>query len=145
MPNAYDKSGLTQTVDFAYGDVEAALGTVPPESPRDVDFHHAADLLQSICVWLSDSNTVHSAGLRALAISWVLRPRAFRAKSVRQLAKSFGVTRQAIIKYATEVHRLSHGIFTSPTMRKPQTRIDRRRIATAVHKRAGHRMHGKGQ
>jgi hypothetical protein len=142
--SAFDHSGLTQTVDFSYGDVEIALGESDPEPKRDQDFHNAADLLRVICVWLADSQSVHSAGLRALAMSWVLRPRAFKKNSVRKLAKTFGVTRQSIVKYASELHRLSHGIFTGPTMRKPSNRRDRSRIAIQGHKLAGHKLHGNG-
>ena len=120
------------------------LGLAAPcESKQDRQFHAAAELLEGLVGWLGASGTVHSCGLRGLALAWCLRPAIFEEKTVWALSKRFGVTRQAIIKYTSEIHRLSHGLFTTGNMQAPIERQRRRTIAIAAHRRAGHALHAK--
>jgi hypothetical protein len=129
--------------DFDYSEVERALGETATEPPRARRFREAGDLLEALVVWLAGSATIESAGLRAVALCWTLRPRACDAGSGAQLAKRFGLTRQSVSKYVSDIHKLSRGVFTTGTMRPPADRAARREIAREYHKRAGHRLHAE--
>jgi hypothetical protein len=135
---ALDGRQLVAAEQFDFDEIDRRLGTMDPESGRDRAFRQAGDLLEALCVWLAQSATVHSAGLRGLALAWMLRPRAFGDRSTSAIAKRMGTTTQSITKYVSELHRLSHGIFTGPQMHTPETRQQRREICTAYHKRVGH-------
>jgi len=135
---ALDGGHVVSVVGFDYDAVDRELGLTEPEAPRDKAFVQAADLLEALILWLSESATVHACGLRALALSWALRPRAFEHGSVSDMAKHFGVTKQAIGKYMTQVYHLSRGIFTTGTMRPPDARERQSKISNAYHRSAGH-------
>lgn len=131
------------TCDFPYDEIDQRLGNVEPVAPRDKQFHDAADLLEAIAVWLADAKTISSAGLRAVALAWVLRPRAFEEGSLWAVAKRLGCTRQGLQKYTAQIHYMSHGLFTSGTMRLPEFREERRKMAIDCHKRKGHKLRRK--
>ncbi|HOX58959.1 MAG TPA: hypothetical protein P5205_17875 [Candidatus Paceibacterota bacterium] len=131
------------TVDFDFDAIDARLGTAPPETDRDRAFRQAGDLLEVLCVWLADSQTISSAGLRAFALAWTLRPGAFEERSIAELAKRLGVTRQSIGKYCTSVYEMGHGIFQGKMMNNSAAREPRRQIALEYHRRVGHRLRRK--
>jgi hypothetical protein len=136
-----DGTQIVQIEGFDYDEIDRRLGFTEPESNRDRSFHKAADLLETLAVWIAESATVHSAGLRGLALAWMLRPRAFDDRSATAIARRMGTTKQSILKYVSELHRLSHGIFIGPQMRPPENRRERSKITVAYHRRAGHKLH----
>jgi hypothetical protein len=115
------------------------LGLATPESSQDKAFREAGDLLETLVLWLAESATISSCGLRGFALSWMLRPRAFQERSLRQLARRLEVTPQAIAKYVAEVYGLSGGVFVSAGMLNAESRARQSKVAIAAHIRGGHR------
>lgn len=132
-----------QTCGFDYDAVDKALGLREPITPRDKAFADAADLLEVLAVWIADSGTITSAGRRALALAYALRPGSFPDRSTAALARRMGTTRQSLLKYTSEIYRMAHGLFVTRTMQSNGRREKQVRIAKSCHAKAGHILHPK--
>lgn len=114
------------------------LGLAPPITDRQTGLQIAAEFLGEIATWFGQSTSIHSAGLRAYAVALVLRPDVLPDQSATGMARELGVTKQALSKYVSELVLMGEGCFHFAGLRGKADREQRRKLAIAYHRRAGH-------
>lgn len=139
--SAIDDSGrFVQTVQFDHASIDGQLSWTEPEPPavraRNQRFKDASELLGKICEWIADSATLSSAGLRAIGMAFVLRPRFFKQETMSELASFYNVTKQALTRHSRELRELSHGLFVTPNCQTFSPGLSR--AQTEAHRRRGH-------
>jgi hypothetical protein len=139
----WENGELVEVGEFDYDEIDRRLGNKPETEQHDKDIDRAADMLGHLVYWFSTSETINSAGLRAFALSFSLRPDLFSEKTMAELARRLGVTKQALTKRASELFHPSNGIFVGRHMYAPSVRKKRQKISLEYHRRVGHKIHDK--
>ena len=138
---AYDGTRLTPIEDFDFDEIDRRLGLSEPEIAPIRNwtmekFVAATEALNEIIAYLARGNTLHSIGLRGLALSWALRPELFIAKTNADLAKRHGITRQAFGRPLLALFKLGHERFFHNRLQSTvESREMSRKLTTESHAR----------
>ncbi len=126
---------------------DANLGWREPTPDPKEQFNRAmretGECLGKIVSWLAQSDSLSSLGTRSLALIATTQPSALNDCNGSQtgIASRFGITKQAVSKYVSELRDLAPG-FQSRNMHPQSVRAMSRERATEQHQRAGHHMRG---
>jgi hypothetical protein len=96
-------------IEFDWQAVYQALGEHEPESIGP-DYEAMSDALRNLFDWLlavnlDGRNPARAAGLRLMALAWVMNPDRFDGASLRKLTRSMGVSAGRFSTLAAEVRR----------------------------------------
>lgn len=140
-PGLAIEDGMTAkvpTVDFDWDAVELDRGN-PLAGYDDERINTGADILGDIIRWLAESRNVMSAGWRAMALVFLLKPQLLKEKTFAEYARKNGATRAIVSKYVSQLHKLSRGKFKTGMMRSADTRKKSREAALRSHGKSKHK------
>ena len=134
--HGYDGAGqLVATCAPDFTQIDEDLGwaepTQQPEETREQEIQTAADGLAAIASWIGSSDCLTSAGLRGLAVALVLGRT--NARTGAELAAAFGVARQNLSKYTSELRTVLAPTFRAAGLRDNAERQMRREVAVQAH------------
>jgi hypothetical protein len=136
---AYENDGKVLTIPPPTAEEhDVRLGLAPIVSDRQTALQCAADYLGEIAAWFAESNSIHSAGLRAYALALLLKPDMLPEQSATGLARELGVTKQAISKYVSHLVWLGKCNFHAAGIHGKAFREKRSKLSIAYHVRVGH-------
>jgi hypothetical protein len=151
-PNStgFSLNGELVVVSEDHVDFDALLGWEEPNTgdeiteSNDEDVKKAAELLGDLVRWLANSATLESIGTRAAALVLVLQPSEIsRRGSGAEVARRFGLTRQAIQQRTREVYLLAKKAFQARCMTTPDNRTASSKRSREYHARVGHKVRSK--
>lgn len=132
----WERSGQVLATDFDYDEIDKELGWEESPLPGAIELSDRQkrflyQKLNTLFHYIAESRTIHSAGCRILAWTWLFNPDSLQQHSLKDVAESRGAVKQELHRYLRQLE------VVSPSMKGRTSFSDkgRKSIKKAYHEK----------